>query len=573
MTQAPTLAANNLAEAMRLAARGWAVFPVAPGTKRPYAGGTGCSEATMTPDRVREWWTERPNADIGVNAGMSSLVVVDVDIKGGGPVSLGGLVERNGPIPDTVTAQTPGGGFHLFFKQPATAIRNRVGIWPGVDIRAANGYVVVAPSVHPNGEHYAWREGRSPFDLDPAEMPEWLVSALAEPKAAPTLAAATQSGERNARLTSLAGALRARGVDEAGLIAGLRGLNTATCQPPLEDREVLAIAASIGKRPAGQTGLTERKRSFALLTRADLGDLPSVEWLIDGVVPAAGVSVLYGPSGGGKTFCALSMAYAVSVGIDWLSRATMPGPVVYVAAEGRSGLRARVEALEREHGLRADSLRVLPEAVQLGRDADVTAFADAVAAMPQPPALIVVDTLARCLVGGDENSAKDVGLFVAGVDRLRETFGCAVLVVHHSGKGGDTYRGSSALVGAADSVMRFEGSGGILTLQCEKQKDAEPFGRINALLMQSGDSCLVVLSDGTAPTAAAPATRRVAEVLGEIAGDDWSTRRDLEKACGMPPSTFAKALKAAHECGLVEKEGESRGQRFRLRRVSESESL
>ena len=560
LTQSPCLT-----EALRLAALGWHIFPVVPGTKKPYAGTGGVRDATTDRLTIEAWWHDHPEANIGVSCGASGIVALDVDLKTGGPVSMATLVERFGALPETVEAETPSGGLHLLYAHPGAPVGNRVGMWPGVDVRADRGYIVVAPSVHPNGLPYRWKAGHSPFERKPAPMPPWLLDALTA-RTEVTDTAAIREGERNATLTRLAGALRAQGVDEGGLIAALRGLNTAECRPPLPDAEVVAIARSIGNRPAGR--LTERPRSFALLTRSDLGQLPSIEWLVDSVVPATGLSVLYGPSGAGKTFAALSMAYAVAVGIDWLGRGTLPGPVVYIAAEGRSGLRSRIEALERVHGLAADSLYVLPEAVQLGRERDVAALEEALTSLPQPPALIIVDTLARCLVGGDENSAKDVGLFVAGVDRLRETFECAVLVVHHSGKAGDSYRGSSALVGAADAVIRFEGHGGILTMHCEKLKDAEHFDNVNALLMQSEDSCLVVLSDGTAPTKDAPATRRVVEALAELRGE-WITRPELAKRLGYPStsSTIHKAVRAAHGAGFIEVD--TTGKTHKLRAVSE----
>src|SRR5438034_1345408 len=70
--------------------------------------------------------------------------------------------------------------------------------------------------------------------------------------------------------------------------------------------------------------------------------------------------------------------------------------------------------------------------------------------------LVGVDTLARCFVGGEENSAKDMGLFVAGLDRLRAATGAAVLVVHHTGRESGRERGSTALSGAVDTLMVIE---------------------------------------------------------------------------------------------------------------------
>ena len=96
------------------------------------------------------------------------------------------------------------------------------------------------------------------------------------------------------------------------------------------------------------------------------------------------------------------------------------------------------------------------------------------------PRLVVFDTFARCFVGGDENNAKDVGEFVATVQEFQRTIGgAAALIVHHTGKGGqnarvnDVERGSSALRGAADTMLLLTKTGDALTLICNKQKDSD----------------------------------------------------------------------------------------------------
>jgi hypothetical protein len=109
---------------------------------------------------------------------------------------------------------------------------------------------------------------------------------------------------------------------------------------------------------------------------------------------------------------------------------------------------------------------------------EVDALVDCAKSAGLSPRIVVIDTLARCFIGGDENSTRDMGLFVHGCDRLREAFpGATVLVVHHTGKDakrGD--RGSTALRAAADTrIQIWEAKDGTRIVQCEKQKDAERF--------------------------------------------------------------------------------------------------
>jgi RecA-family ATPase len=88
---------------------------------------------------------------------------------------------------------------------------------------------------------------------------------------------------------------------------------------------------------------------------------------------------------------------------------------------------------------------------------------------------VVIDTVARALLGADENSATDMGKFVKACDTIKEHTNAAVLGIHHSGKdGGKGMRGSSALLGAVDTSIAVKKSVDVITLSTEKQKDAEP---------------------------------------------------------------------------------------------------
>jgi len=82
------------------------------------------------------------------------------------------------------------------------------------------------------------------------------------------------------------------------------------------------------------------------------------------------------------------------------------------------------------------------------------------------------------MTGGDENSARDMGLVIANADRVRKATGAAVLLIHHTGKSGDSERGSSALRGACDTMLKVVGDRDKLVLRCEKQKDAPHFSDI-----------------------------------------------------------------------------------------------
>lgn len=153
------------------------------GTKVPYKGSRGFKDATDNEQEIRHWWTQTPNANIGIATGSRSFCfVLDVDTRDGGDASLLALEAKHGPLPETVIAMTGGGGRHCFFRHPGGRVKNSVsGIGSGLDVRGDGGYVVGASSIHETGALYEWTEGRSPFEPDNmllAKAPQWLLDAV-----------------------------------------------------------------------------------------------------------------------------------------------------------------------------------------------------------------------------------------------------------------------------------------------------------------------------------------------------------------------------------------------------------
>jgi hypothetical protein len=123
------------------------------------------------------------------------------------------------------------------------------------------------------------------------------------------------------------------------------------------------------------------------------------------------------------------------------------------------------------------------DAVQLTVEKDVTDFLtrldELATEMGQNPKLIVLDTFARSFVGGEENSAKEVGVWVEASRQIQERTGATVMAVHHTGKPKDgatgSERGSSALRAAAETMISVDADGDVMTVGCSKQKEDEPF--------------------------------------------------------------------------------------------------
>jgi hypothetical protein len=322
-----------------------------------------------------------------------------------------------------------------------------------------------------------------------------------------------------------------------------------------EDRAFLAAAdgdpRNNGHQPGGE------RETARLLSISDLAALPEPTWLLDGMLPA-GFAVLFGPSNAGKSFLALDWALCIASGVAWYGQDTQPGWVVYIAAEGVSGLYRRVQAWTHARALDApERIRFIPHAANLLQSADVDRVKNAILSLPESPALVVIDTMARSMVGGDENAAKDVGRYIAAVDELRHEYDDgASLTVHHTGKDGDDERGSSALRGASDAVLALKPDGAGVKLECIKQKDAAPFEPWRLHLAETLESC--VLRSGTSPGQLAPAERQILNEVSAAFGTNPASRTAIREAANIPKTTWHRSIKSLIDRGYLAADGNAR---------------
>ncbi len=255
---------------------------------------------------------------------------------------------------------------------------------------------------------------------------------------------------------------------------------------------------------------------FKLVAMGDLTVQTSGRYLIKGLLPAQGLVVVWGPPKSGKSFWTTDAALHVAAGLTYCGRRTRQGVVVYVCAEGTSGIGARVEAWRRQY-LAEDAgnaaFFVLPERLDLIAFRG-TLIADIQAQLgDRSPALIVIDTLNRTF-SGSESSDESMTAYVQAADALTAAFGCCVAIVHHCGIDGTRPRGHTSLTGAADAqiAIKRDADRGIVGARVEWMKDGpEDFDENSRLEVvevgtdEDGEpvtSCVVVASDeAPAPTA------------------------------------------------------------------------
>lgn len=195
---------TNLEYALKYAANGWHIIPCytikngacacgeskcnSPG-KHPM-NNHGVKNATTDATIITEWFTQWPDANIGVATGRhSGFFAVDVDIKHDlgkfGDVSLEQLESDHGKMPDTVLAKTGSGGLHYLFKYPNyPEIANSTSKLGGsIDVRGIGGYIIVEPSLHISGHAYTWEASSDPLtDAKILDAPQWLLNLTAAKK-------------------------------------------------------------------------------------------------------------------------------------------------------------------------------------------------------------------------------------------------------------------------------------------------------------------------------------------------------------------------------------------------------
>ncbi len=492
---------SDLLEAAVLYAKlGWHVFPLAARSKMPAIGkkdgGNGLHDATNDPDRIEKWWTKHPNHNIGLNVGASGLYVVDIDGEKGQD-ALDELEKEHGNLPDTLVAAT-GKGHHFFFKHPeGKELGNTASkLGPNIDTRGVGGYVVLAPSVHPDGHLYEWvNEGTAP-----AELPKWIIDKHADkvwipPTYTPSVYTlnvhpyvrrvweqvqgdfqSSQQGTRNVALNTAAVKMghwiasnsidRGRVEQELTAIAINLGLGESEIRKTLES----GIEAGL-KQPAyppdpKQFQHESQHQQDARLSEGTLNiqkgssyGRKEIKYIWGKRIPIGKLTILAGPSGIGKSYTTLAVAAEITAGIRMLDSY---GPVV----DGECLFCTYEDDVEDTVGMRCDALGVnmdrcyFIEGVdtehgqrQFGPQ-DVARIIDFVKTHPNIR-MIAIDPLGSFMGSGvDVNSENEARAVLSTLVKTAADADAAVVIVAHFNKGTES----------SDPLHRIAGSQGITAL-------------------------------------------------------------------------------------------------------------
>jgi hypothetical protein len=537
-TEAGVGNASRLEAALGYAARGWRVLPIhsvrngqctcatgdCPGPGKHPRTEHGVKDATLEQNQISAWWANWPDANVAIATGPESgIFVIDVDAANDGFESLNRYEEDDDgcPLGGTLTAVTGGGGQHIFFEHPRDGLplKSRTGWLPGIDVHADGGYVVVAPSVHKSGQHYAWFDATTPVATAP-----W------------------SAGLSNAHHR------------EFTLVDDLRRTQTGVLLQPGEELP--------GSHPR-------------LVTAAERRSRPPMTWTVDQIMSKWGVGQLFGATYVGKTFVTIDLALRVCnadvEGVkDWFAHPILRGgPVVYILMEGSYDFQDRVQAWLNAHpGTSDEALYTVEEdAIDLRDPASLALLSAAISSTEVDPVVVVVDTQSLATPGTDENSNTEMNQVFSNLKRFAKDHNCFVLLVHHTGHDQTRARGASAQKAALDLEIEV-GDG---RLQAKKVKAGKPSAQYAFRITEAGLSAYVDGSQWPAlvqwqaerETRDAEFRHKIEEVLAEESG---LTDGALRKRVGGGSQTVTQALRRLAEEGrIVDDGGGGRGRRHSWR--------
>ncbi len=489
-----------------LAAKGWAIFPLAPYSKIPAKGSHGVSDATTDPDVITSWYKACPSANYGVNCGKSGLIVIDADLYKDGCKAAVAALDFDYGFPETFTVQTPGGGTHWYFSGSGRNSVEKLG--RGIDSRGTGGYVVIAGSTTADGEYEVAK------NIEIAAAPEWLLSKLSLPPESSTVNKPSQvmvALDSPSAITAATAylsqaapeAVEGSGGDATTLRVAMRvkdlGVNEDTaftlmaqyynprCSPEWdldELRRKVSNAFTYGKTAPGSASLEAagfqpvegHVPAEPMARRASTFDVSKLRprpWLLGHDMMSGFLTATIAQGGVGKSMIGLieSMAIATGKPLSGVPVHKQGAAWIYNTEDPMEELERRVLAsaahyqlsrAELEH-LHISSGRMNPLTIGKSERGVVTinnAMIDAVGAYIREHNILAwsVDPFVHSHYC-DENSNSEMAAILLAFSKISEQTGVAINLTHHTSKGSadagdmEKARGASAFGGAV-RIMR-----------------------------------------------------------------------------------------------------------------------
>jgi hypothetical protein len=533
----------NLRVALENAAAGGFVFPAIVTwneaakklDKRPAISGWR-EAASREPEQIKKWFATFTEAVPGIELGRSGLFVVDLDRHPGGADGVANFKAFRGdnPVPQCPTTKTPGGGWHLYFRQPeGERLGNRTGTLPaGVDCRGDGGWTVAPGAVF---GPWRWIGDAAKLAATPP-LPDWLLTAVrarktTEYSAGPSPSdaskrerayaeralinaadkvATTPRGNRNTELNTAAfclGTLIARNWIGRATVEGRLHDAAIACGYVADDGESAVRSTIKSGIEAGikepHVDLPDRERKLAeretakhiepaawqsgTFTAADLQtmDFPPFAWIVEDILPAEGTALFCSRPKFGKSWLALDLCLGCAA--DRFILGTIKpkqGDVLYLALEdSKRRLQRRLAKLLPFDSKAPERLKFTTEWRRLheGGLEDICAWYDETKKKGGNPILAVIDVLAKVRKPTGNRPAYEADYeALTGITKLANELGIAILVVHHIRKMQaddlmEMVSGTFGVTGAVDTVlvMANKPNGTVLDVRGRDAEQAE----------------------------------------------------------------------------------------------------
>lgn len=311
---------------------------------------------------------------------------------------------------------------------------------------------------------------------------------------------------------------------------------------------------------------------FRIMPFNALRDLPIPKQIVREVLQEGTVAVLFGDGGSLKSFLALDLAFHIANGEEWHGHPVEQGEILYIAAEGAPGMELRRAAWSIHHDLPTDNAWILPDSVQLTDETQLSTLIDDLQTLAIKPKFIVIDTLSQNAIGSDENSSTDMAIVMNGATLLARTFGCTVLIVHHSNKMRG-FRGSTVIRNNVTTFMQMERDekADTVTLKCDKQKDLEEFSdmiftweQIVVIpargLMPAETSLVLELTSEAGKGKSVVSGEKIVLALGRLG---WASYEDLAKELEVSRRHLERVIPGLVEKRVIKEREQKSGRTYR----------
>jgi hypothetical protein len=396
---------------------GMGVVAIEPTSKAPDTRFSphGSKSATGDVAKVRSWLLDDPKINLAATVRETPFLVVDID----GPEGEAAL-ERLGPLPPTRETETRDGR-HLFFRHDGRVKGSRIGFSPKLDL-IVSGYVLLPESLHPEGGRYK----SDAFDAPIAELPRAaikVINARKKEERAPQQKGVIRAGNRDNRLTSLAGAFRRQGFEADVIDTALQAVNGGHCRPPLSVSQVGKIVRSVTRYDPEDDGLFE---TMSNVTPRE------VDFLWEPYFVRGAVNLLEGDPNVGKTYLLCEIAAAVSAGRDLPGQAeAAPRNVLFMSAEDDP----ETTLVRRLMRMGADLSRITFSTKFFRLEEEALGWIEKHIAEKRIELLILDPLLAYMQGGIDMNKANETRPFMARLSELAKARNVTIIALRHLTKG------------------------------------------------------------------------------------------------------------------------------------------